>query len=64
MKAYLATTATLFSLLALAHLARAIDESSRFSTDPWFWLEGPGIALIGGVLALWGWRLFRRAQRQ
>ena len=61
MKAYLATTAALFSLLAFAHLARSIAEASRFSSDPWFWLEGPGIGLIGATLALWGWRLFRRA---
>jgi hypothetical protein len=61
MKAYLASTATLFSLLALAHVARSIGESARFSSDPWFWLEGPGIGLIGAVLGVWGWRLFRRA---
>jgi hypothetical protein len=64
MKTYLATTATLFSLLALAHIARSVDEWARFRTDPWFWLEGPGIGLIGAVLAVWGWRLFRRAGRQ
>ena len=60
MRAYLATTATLFSLLALAHLARSIDESARFSYDPWFWLQGPGIGLIGAALGVWGWRLYRR----
>jgi len=60
MKAYLATTATLFSLLALAHLVRSIGESARFRSDPWFWLEGPGLGLLGAALALWGWRLFRR----
>ena len=42
MKPYLATTATLFTLLALAHFARTIAEPSRLVSDPWFWLEGPG----------------------
>lgn len=61
MKPYLAITATLFTLLALAHFARTIAESSRLGSDPWFWLEGPGIGLIGACLGAWGWRLFRRA---
>lgn len=61
MKAYLATTATLFTLLAVAHFARTMAESSRLVSDPWFWLEGPGIGLIGAGLGIWGWRLFRRA---
>ena len=41
MRAYLASTATLFTLLALAHFLRTIAESSRLTSDPWFWLEGP-----------------------
>ena len=61
MKRDLATTATLFTLLAVAHLARTIAEASRLSSEPWFWLEGPGIGCIGAGLGLWGWRLFRRA---
>lgn len=61
MKPYLGTTATLFTLLAVAHFARTIAESSRLVSDPWFWLEGPGIGLIGAGLGTWGWRLFRRA---
>ena len=62
MKTYLATTATLFSLLALVHLARSVTESARFESDPWFWLEGPGLGLIAAALAAWGWQLFRRAR--
>ena len=59
MRAYLATTGFLFALLALAHLLRTIGESSRFSTDPWFILEGPGIGLAAAALCVWAWRLFR-----
>ena len=63
MKAYLATTGTLFALIALAHLARSIDESARFARDPWFWLEGPGLGVIAGALGYWAFRLFWAARR-
>ena len=65
MRAYLATTGFLFALIAVAHLLRTIGESSRFGSDPWFILEGPGIGLVAAALGLWAWRLFRlqRASR-
>jgi hypothetical protein len=58
-KAYLATTGSLFALLAVAHLLRTIAESSRLSTDPLFILEGPGIGIIAAAICIWAWRLFR-----
>jgi hypothetical protein len=58
-RAYLATTGLLFALLALAHLLRSIAESSRFATDPWFILEGPGIGIAAAAICVWAWRLFR-----
>jgi hypothetical protein len=59
MKAYLVTTGVLFGLLAGAHLARTFLEARRLVEDPWFILEGPGIGVIGGTLAVWAWRLAR-----
>jgi hypothetical protein len=59
MKAYLFTTGALFALLALAHLARTFAEASRLRTDPGFIVEGPGIGIIAGVIAVWAWRLLR-----
>lgn len=59
MKSYLITTGALFALLALAHLARTIAEWSRLGTDPWFFLEGPGIGVVAGALCFWAWRLLR-----
>jgi hypothetical protein len=59
MKAYLLTTGGLFAVLALAHLARTIAESSRLTTDPGFIIEGPGIGTLAAVIALWAWRLLR-----
>ena len=60
MKPYLIVTGSLFGLLALAHVARTIAEWSRLATDPGFVVEGPGIAVVAGVLCFWAWRLVRR----
>ena len=59
MRAYLLTTGALFAVLALAHLARTIAESSRL-TDPGFIVEGPGIGIVAGMIAIWAWQLLRR----
>ena len=59
MRAYLLTTGALFAVLALAHVARTIAESSRLRTDPGFIVEGPGIGIVAAVIAVWAWRLLR-----
>jgi hypothetical protein len=59
MKAYLLTTGGLFALLAVAHLARTIADSSRLTTDPGFLIEGPGLGILAAAIALWAWRLLR-----
>jgi cytochrome bd-type quinol oxidase subunit 1 len=56
MKAYLVTTSTLFSLLALVHLWRVIEERSSLGRDPWFLI----ITIIAAALAAWGISLLRR----
>ncbi len=56
-RAYLVVTGSLFGLLALAPLLRTIAEWSRMATDPGFLRESPGIAVVAGVLCLWGCRL-------
>jgi hypothetical protein len=58
-RAYLVTTGILFALLAVAHILRTIGESSRFTSDPWFILEGPGIGIAAAGLCIWAWRLLR-----
>lgn len=62
MRGYLLTTGGLFALLALAHLARTIAESSRLRTDPGFIIEGPGIGILAAAIAVWAWRLLRTAR--
>jgi hypothetical protein len=63
LKAYLVVTGTIFGLIALAHLARTIAESQRLGSDPWFYLEGPGLGLVAAALSLWALRLLWRAAR-
>ncbi len=58
---YFIVTGGLFALMALAHFARAIVEWRRFAEDPWFVLEGPGLGVVAGALAVWAWRLLRAA---
>jgi hypothetical protein len=57
MKAYLITTGVIFGLIAVAHAARTVAEWSRLGTDPWFYLEGPGLGIFSGALSFWGLRL-------
>ena len=63
MRAYLITTGSIFGLIALVHLARTVAESHRLGSDPWFYLEGPGLGLLSAALSLWAWRLLWRAAR-
>lgn len=57
MKAYLTTTATLFGLLAIAHIWRIIAEWPALVTDTGAKIEG-AIGLIAAALCLWAIRLF------
>lgn len=56
MKAYLFTTAIVFSLITLAHLARYVAEGPHLLHEPDFIL----LTLLAAGLSLWGWRLVLR----
>jgi hypothetical protein len=58
MKAYLATTGTLFGLLAAVHVWRMIVEWT--GTAEWF---GAGAGLLSAGLSLWAWMLFVNAKQ-
>lgn len=62
MKAYLITTGTIFTLIAVAHILRTFAEWGRLNTDPWFILEGPVLGVIAGALGFWAWWLFRTSR--
>lgn len=55
MKAYIATTGTVFGLITLAHLWRVISESAALARDPWFIL----LTLVTAGLCIWAFRLLR-----
>lgn len=61
MRTYLLTTGGLFGLVAVAHILRTIAEWSRLTTDPGFIIEGPGLGVLAGAIAVWAWRLLRRS---
>lgn len=59
MKAYLITTGTVFALVTLAHIWRAISEGSAMTRDPWFIL----LTVLTAGLSAWAWRLLRVSTR-
>lgn len=59
MKAYLWTTGTVFGLLTLVHIWRAIAESPLLARDPWYVLS----TVFSAALCLWAWRLIRASPR-
>jgi hypothetical protein len=63
MKSYLLTTGGVFALVAMAHAARTFAEWSRLTSDPWFIVEGPGLGVVAGAIAVWSWRLLRTIDR-
>ena len=59
MKPYLATTGTIFGLLAVMHVLRAIDERQSYSTNPVEFFSMAALGLVAAALSVWAWRLFR-----
>lgn len=59
MKAYLITTGSVFTLVTLAHIWRAISESTALARDPWFIL----LTIVTAGLSVWAWRLLRVSAR-
>ena len=58
MRAYVAATGTLFTLLVVAHVWRVIAEPHLLG-DVWYWL----ITAAAFALAIWAWRLLLRRAR-
>ncbi|HEX8984276.1 MAG TPA: hypothetical protein VF767_02550 [Bryobacteraceae bacterium] len=58
MKAYVISTGTIFGLLTLVHVWRAIEEGPRLATDVWFVL----ITLACAALCLWALYLLWRSR--
>jgi hypothetical protein len=63
LKAYLIVTATIFSVFAAFHIWATLVVWPQLTTDPWFVLGRAGIAVAGGLLSIWGWRLLQSVLR-
>lgn len=59
MKAYVVTTGTLFALLVVVHVWRAVEEGAGVLRNP-FWVA---ITLIAAALSVWAWRVSRVTSR-
>ena len=53
MRAYVATTATIFLLLVIAHVARIYAEGRGVLNAAFIVFTG-----VSALLAIWGWKLF------
>ena len=58
MKAYLATTGTIFGLLAILHASRIVAEWSHLMGQPWYFAGIAAIGIVAAALSIWAWRLF------
>jgi hypothetical protein len=59
MKAYLATTGTVFSLIVVAHVCRIFAEGLRPAKEPAFLL----LTFAAAALSFWAWRLLWQSFR-
>ena len=59
MKAYIATTGTVFGLITLAHIWRAIAEGQNLAKQPWYIL----LTIATAALCIWALRLLWRFPR-
>lgn len=60
MRAYLAVTGVIFTLVVVAHLARTPEILSGFGEDPFAVVAYNVLTLMVAVLAVWALRLYRR----
>lgn len=59
MKAYLLSTGTVFGLLTIVHIWRAIVETTTLARDPWFLLA----TAVAAALCVWAFYLLRKMRR-
>ena len=59
MKAYVTTTGTIFLLVTLVHIWRAIEEGPGLLKNPWWIL----ITLAAAALSIWAFRLLRSSKQ-
>lgn len=63
MKAYLIITGTIFGLMAVMHVLRAIDERSSMTKDPAYFFGMAALGIVAAGLSVWAWQLLARQSR-
>ena len=56
MRAYVVTSGSVFALVVVAHVLRAVEEGISRAADPWFLLS----TAISLALAVWAGRTFKQ----
>jgi len=59
MKAYLIATGSIFGLITLAHIWRAVAEGRHLATDPLFL----ALTVVAAAMSVWAWRLLKNSSR-
>jgi hypothetical protein len=62
-KAYLIITGTVFGLIAVLHVLRAIAERQLLTTQPGSYLAMTSLTFVAAGLSLWAWLLLLRRDR-
>jgi tetrahydromethanopterin S-methyltransferase subunit E len=60
MKLYLATTGTIFGLLAILHAWRIAIEWHPLIRQTWYFASIAAICIVAAALSIWAWSLFRK----
>jgi EamA domain-containing membrane protein RarD len=55
MKSYVITTGSLFAVLVVVHLWRAVEEGPQLAARP----EYIVVTALAGAMCFWAWRVFR-----
>jgi hypothetical protein len=63
MKAYLVITGTIFALMAILHVFKAVADWNQLSNHPGDFLIMGGLGVFAAVLSTWAWRLLRLQRR-
>ena len=58
MRAYVMTTGIGFGLIAITHSVQAFQQGAHMLMHPW----GLAATIVAAALAIWAWRLLRRAR--
>jgi len=59
MKGYLATTGTIFGLIAVMHGVKYFADRANLSTHPVEYLSMSALGILAAALSFWAWWLLR-----